>query len=145
MVANLTITKQVHFIRCRRGRREIRIGPKPIPQRTLDGRVPRISRLMALALHFDHLIRMGSIENQSELAEIGHVTRARVTQIMNFLHLAPDIQEDILFLPRTQKGHDPIRESHIRPIAALIDWDIQRLKWREIVAATSPDSMSSAT
>lgn len=49
------------------------------------------------------------------LARLGHVTRARVTQIMNLLNLAPDIQEEILFLPRTLKGRDPIRERHLRP------------------------------
>src|SRR3712207_3152134 len=34
-----------------------------------------------------------------KVARLGHVTRARVTQIMNLLNLAPDIQEAILFLP----------------------------------------------
>jgi hypothetical protein len=34
-----------------------------------------------------------------ELARLGHVSRTRVTQILNLLHLAPDIQERLLFLP----------------------------------------------
>ncbi len=45
------------------------------------------------------LIREGVVTDYAELARLGHVTRARVTQIMNLLHLAPDIQETLLFLP----------------------------------------------
>jgi len=39
-----------------------------------------------------------------EIARLGHLSRVRVTQIMNLLLLAPDIHEAILFLPRTQRG-----------------------------------------
>jgi len=97
--------------------------------------VPRISRLMALAIRFDHLIKSGEITDQADLARLGHVTRARVTQIMNLLQLAPDIQEEILFLPRTIQGHDPIHERHLRPIAAILDWRKQRRMWQELKSA----------
>jgi len=70
------------------------------------------------------------------MARLGHVTRARVTQIMNLLNLAPDIQEELLFLPRTVKGHDPIRERHIRPIAASLDWRKQRRMWKDVKSHT---------
>ena len=83
------------------------------------GRVPRVSRLMALAIHMDDLIRRGEVTDYAELARLAHVTRARVTQIMNLLHLAPDIQEEILFLPRSRGGRDPIGEKAVRPIAAV--------------------------
>ena len=66
----------------------------------------------------------------ADLARLGHVTRARVTQIMNLLQLAPEIQEALLFLPRTVKGRDPIRETHIRPIAAELEWRKQRRLWK---------------
>ena len=56
--------------------------------------------------------------------------RARVTQIMNLLQLAPDIQEALLFLPRTVKGRDPVRERHVRPIAAELNWRKQRRLWK---------------
>jgi hypothetical protein len=49
---------------------------------------------------------------------------------MNLLHLAPDIQEDLLFLPRTTKGRDPIRETDMRPIAAVALWSRQRKMWK---------------
>lgn len=128
------ITRKVHFRTRSRGRREIRPGPAPVPTRTPEGTVPRISRLMALAIHFDHLIASDAVADQAEVARLGHVTRARVTQIMNLLHLAPDIQEVLLFLPRTTKGRDPIRESHVRPIAAVIDWQAQRRMWDDLAS-----------
>ena len=98
------------------------------------GRVPRIARLMALAIRFDDLLRRGEVADYAELARLGHVTRARVTQIMNLLDLAPDIQEAILFLPPTHAGYDPIKEWQIRPIAATSDWTRQRKLWRQTTA-----------
>ena len=96
------------------------------------GRVPRVSRLMALAIKFDGLLRSGAVRDQAELAEFGHVSRARVTQIMNLSLLAPDIQEELLHLPLSNGGRDPIRERMIRPIAAVPDWRKQRIMWEEV-------------
>jgi hypothetical protein len=96
------------------------------------GRIPRISRLMALAIRFDRLIQECVAADQSELARLAHVTQPRMTQIMNLLHLAPDIQETILFLPRTTDGRDPIHEKMLRPIAAETDWRKQRQSWKRL-------------
>ena len=125
---SLTIERQVHFTLGRRARRVIQDGLPPVTPPP-KGRVPRISRLMALAIRFDRLIKEGEIEDQADLARLGSVSRARVTQIMNLLQLAPDIQDALLFLPRTVKGRDPIRERHIRPIATELDWRRQRECW----------------
>jgi lipoate-protein ligase A len=92
---------------------------------------------MALAIRFDHLIKSGQVTDQADLARLGHVTRARVTQIMNLLNLAPDIQEAILFLPRTLQGHDPIREHMLRPIVAVLDWRKQRVMWKQLLAEST--------
>ena len=96
-------------------------------------RVPRISRLMALAIRFDDLIKAGGIADYSELAQLGHVSRARITQIMNLLHLAPDIQEQVLFLPPTKHGRDPIHLARLQPIATTLDWSQQRRLWAALV------------
>lgn len=56
-----------------------------------EGRVPRISKLMALAIRYDGLLREGVVTDLTELARLSHVTQPRITQIMNLLHLAPDI------------------------------------------------------
>lgn len=126
----LTIERQVHFTRGQRSRKVIEGGPAPAPDATPTGTIPRISRLMALAIRFERLIKEGEIADQADLARLGNVSRARVTQIMNLLQLAPEIQESLLFLPRTQKGRDSIREIMIRPIAAEPDWRNQRRLWK---------------
>lgn len=126
----LTITCPIHFQRGRNSRKAMIEGPPPEPD-IQPGRVPRISRLMALALRLERLIETGEVRDQAEIARLGHVTRARVTQIMNLLYLAPDIQEAILFLPLTTKGRDPIREKHVRPIAGVLEWREQRVRWKD--------------
>jgi hypothetical protein len=95
-------------------------------------RVPRVAKLMALAIQFDQLIRDGVVADQAELARRGRVTRARLTQIMNLLNLAPAIQEDVLQLPSDGRGRRTERE--LRPIAATSDWRSQRRKWAELLS-----------
>ena len=130
----LTIQKEVHFGRGQRSRKVLREGPpSDTPQETPVGRTPRISKLMALALRFDRLISEGEITDQAELARLGQVSRARVTQIMNLLLLAPDIQEEILFLPQTLSGRDPIRARHNRPLTTVHDWRKQRRFWKQLL------------
>ena len=96
------------------------------------GRVPRVARLMALAIRFDQLVRDGVVADQAELARLGHVTRARLTQIMNLLALAPDLQEEILFLPTFERGRNPLTEKQLRPIAATSEWRKQRRMWTRL-------------
>jgi hypothetical protein len=90
---------------------------------------------MALAIRFDQLLREGTVSDQSELARLAHVTQPRMTQIMNLMHLAPDIQEQILHLPPVETGADPITERHLRPIARMCDWRKQRSMWQRLLEA----------
>ncbi|MCA9056452.1 MAG: hypothetical protein KDA75_21635 [Planctomycetaceae bacterium] len=87
---------------------------------------------MALAIRCERLLREGTVRDQSELARLAHVSQPRMTQILNLLHLAPDIQETILFLPRVMEGKDPITERDVRAVAAEVDWERQRLHWEAI-------------
>jgi hypothetical protein len=91
--------------------------------------IPRIARLMALAIRFDRLLRAQQFRDYAEIARIGRVTRARITQIMQLLDLAPDIQEHILFLPKL-KG---LNERNLRPIVNRIDWNEQRSVFQKII------------
>jgi hypothetical protein len=135
MSNGITITRNVHFRQGRGTRKVLAQGTQPVPTALPPGRVPRLARLMALAIRMDGLVRGGEVADYADIARLGHVTRARVTQIMNLRCLAPDIQEDILFLPLTQRGRDPIRELMVRPIAAILDWRKQRQLWSTITAA----------
>jgi len=92
-------------------------------------RVPRVARLMALAIRMEGLIRAGGIADYSAVAQLGHLSRARITQIMNLLLLAPDTQEQILFLACRGRGRDPIRLAQLQPIARVADWNQQRVLW----------------
>ena len=84
--------------------------------------IPRIARLMALAIRFEGLLRNRTIRDYAELARLGRVSRARMTQIMRLLNLAPDIQEQILFLPLVQG----LNERNLRAIVSRVDWHDQR-------------------
>ena len=79
----------------------------------------------------------GEVSDYADLARLGHVTRARVTQVMNLLCLAPDVQEGLLFLPPTLSGRDIIKEWQVRPIAAEMNWGVQRRMWRRLCAAVA--------
>ncbi len=125
---------KVHFQATRRGKKKAVVGEKPAKSAAPPGNLPRVTRLMALAIRFEQLVRDGEVRDLADIARLGHVTRARVTQVMNLLHLAPDIQEAILFLPRVEQGRDPITERDLRPVAALADWRKQRSAWKGLSA-----------
>ena len=135
MTRPMTITAPVHFAREFRGRRRLEARVPPQPPLRPPGRVPRVARLMALAMQFEAQVRTGVLASYSALAELGHVTRARVSQIMALVNLAPDIQAAILFLPRTERGRDSIHLRLLQPIASTIQWTRQRRMWRELLAA----------
>jgi hypothetical protein len=111
----------------RKQRAGTKIGESPIV--TSEERVPRLARLMALALHLEGLIQAGMVKNYATLGRLGHVSRSRISQIMNLLLLAPVIQEQILFLPAVARGRDPIHLSRLQPITRIPTWSRQRRLW----------------
>lgn len=126
MTARIQHKVKVHFGRGTKSEKTLKVGPKPVVS---IGRVPRVAWLLALAHRFEELVRTGVADDYADLARLGHVTRARVTQIMNLLGLAPDIQEEILCWPKVQGGKDPISERGIRAVCAELDWVKQRTMW----------------
>jgi hypothetical protein len=92
---------------------------------------------MALALRFEHLLQAGEIRDYAELARLGHVSRARISQIMRLLSLSPAIQEALLFLPRTLSGRDPIHLRQLLTVAAALDWRQQGVLWQALQAKTA--------
>ncbi len=101
----------------------------PNPPKQKEGRIPRVTRIVALAILLQDQIEDGRLENYTQIAIAGDVTTTRVTQIMNHLLLAPDIMEEILFLPRVSSGKDPIPERALRPHIKNPDWSTQRILW----------------
>lgn len=109
-------------------RRGVRSGRKPA-----TGRVPRIGKLMALAIKMERLVREREVSGYSALAALGPISRPRMSQIMNLANLAPDIQETLLFLPKTITGPDPITERQMRRIAQSVDWSRQKKLFRDLM------------
>ena len=126
---DLTVNCKVCFKRGASGRKRLFEGEGTEPSLIHTGEILRVSRLMALAIKLEKLINAGEVRDYADIARLGQVSRTRITQIMNLLYLAPDIQEEILFLPRTMKGRDPISERNLRPIAAIPHWNRQRKMW----------------
>lgn len=127
--APVKVRVKFHLATGRTGHKEVREGETPEPPPVSDGHTPRISQLMALAIRFEQLIRDGVVRDQADLARLALVSRARVTQIMDLLMLAPGIQEALLFLPPVHKGRDPITERDVRRIMAEADWTRQQHAW----------------
>jgi hypothetical protein len=125
------IRRAFHVARVDRGAREFRRGEAPV--QPTPGRLPRVSRLMALAIHFDRLLATGRFQSQADLARAGRITRALLTQILNLTGLAPDIQEKLLFLRPYAEGRAPLTERQIRPIAAEPNWDKQRRQFARMM------------
>lgn len=90
-----TVTRPVHFRRQARGRKQLKDNaPEPV---IVGGtRIPRRAQLLALAHHFDTLLREGKVASYAEIARRTGITRARVTQITRLLDLPPEKQEQIL-------------------------------------------------
>jgi hypothetical protein len=137
----LLIECPIHFQRRGRGcRRAIDHGTEPVATVRPRGRVPRLSRFMALALRFEEYLRTGHVHSYSELARLGRVSRPRISQILNLLNLAPEIQEALLLLPRIERGRNPIILQALQPIARTLDWSQQRRLWAALRARTEASS-----
>ena len=140
-----TVTFQVHFRTGQSGRKRLRPGVRPTPPLVGPGRVPRVSKLMALAIRFESLIRQGAVRDYADLARLGGVSRSRVSQIMDLLNLAPEIQEQVLFLPRTGQGRDCTTERGLRHIVKESDWADQRKTWFQGNHTESPSGAYAST
>ena len=118
---SVTIESNFHFSTGRAGQKRLKGGLK-VPPKPMPTRIPRVSRLMALAIHFDGLIRQGVVRDYADLARLGGVSRARITQIMNLLNMPPWKQEEILFLEGTEAGRDLVSERRVRHISFALIW-----------------------
>ena len=122
---------QFHFQR--RGKNKVLVeGKEQAKPVRPKGRLPRITRYMALAIYYEGLIREGHIHDYAEIATLGHGTRARVTQIMNLRLLAPDLQEQLLNVPRIEQGRDALCLRMFQTIALEPSWKNQREQWKQI-------------
>lgn len=120
---------------------EIQFQLRPKPRSTADlaptelsssGRLPQVTRVLALAIHFDEMIRKGDARDYADIARQTCLCRERISQIMRLTYLAPDIQVELLYLPPTPAGRYPISETAIRKVANLLMWGEQRHEWMRL-------------
>jgi hypothetical protein len=100
--------------------------------RSPRGRLPQITRILALAIYFDEMIRQGDACDYAGVGRLSCLCRERVSQVMRLLYLAPDIQVELLYLPPVSAGRFPISETALRKIANLLSWADQRREWARL-------------
>lgn len=91
---------------------------KPKPQKI--PKTPRVAELLRKAMEWQELLESGKGVTQADIARREGLSRARVTQIMDLLNLAPDIQKHILSMPEAVR-RPVVTERALRPIAKLIE------------------------
>ena len=85
---------------------------------------PHVTRLLALAYHLQGLIDKGIVRDYADIARLSNLSRARLSQIMNLILLAPKIQEEILF------SSDRIKEKSLRMVLKTPIWEEQINIWK---------------
>lgn len=127
-------TVEVQFPLHAKGRLPGEPGPSDAPPPG-NGRLPRVTQVMALAIQFQDMIQRGEVRDYADVARLGCLTRERISQIMELAWLAPDIQQEILCLPPSPGGRYPISECAVRRIASRLAWGEQRLEWDNLKTA----------
>lgn len=107
----------------------LRVRHSTVRPRPGAGRLPNVTRALALAIYYEDLIARGEVKDYAELSRMMGLSRERVSQIVRLNYLAPDIQVEILYLPPTATGKYPISETAARKIANLLSWSDQRAAW----------------
>lgn len=107
---------------------------QPRPERTLpkEPKTPRIVELLRTAMDWQRQLDAGEVHSQAEIARREGITRARVTQVMGLLRLAPAIKEHLLALPGTT-GRAAISERALRAVVRL-ERTKQRAVFRALIA-----------
>jgi hypothetical protein len=111
-------------------------GPKTgiiSPTAVERDRPPRVTCLLALAHRFEALVQSDKVRDYADLARAGRVSRARMSQILKLLTLAPSIQEHILWLPPRTEGKETITERDLREVVREPRWDRQRALFERVI------------
>jgi len=122
-----TLTRRVAADRIVSALPEPRGKPKP-PKKP---KTPRVVELLQMAMEWQRQLDAGEVDTQAEIARREGITRARVTQIMAMLRLAPEIQKHILAMPDTV-GRPAITERAMRPIVQMIGPTDQRVRFDQL-------------
>ena len=106
--------------------------PRRSPAPASPGKLPRLTQVLALAIQFDDMVKRGEVSDFAGLARLACLSRARISQVVKLLWLAPEIQQEILGLPRTSAGRFPISEVAARRVSEEPNWCEQRALWDKL-------------
>lgn len=116
----------------RQGRRvELSDTPHLPPERRTQVRRPaKVARMLALAHHLQRAIDQGLVADRAAVARNLDQTRARITQLLDLLLLAPDLQVLVLDLEAVD-GVEPMTERQLRVVAHAATWGDQRAQFTQ--------------
>ncbi len=100
----------------------------PAPKPESVRRPAKVARMLALAHHLQSAIDRGLVADRAAVARKLGLTRARVTQLLDLLLLAPDLQVAVLALEAVD-GAEPLAERTLRAAAHAGNWVEQRRAW----------------
>lgn len=107
-----------------------------------EHRPARVAVTLALAHKIRQEILRGEIRDQADAARRLGLTRARLSQILDLTNLAPDLQEEILFLEAID-DREPLRERALREVLRFTRWAEQRVSRRERLRLAGNDPATS--
>lgn len=120
-----SLNVEVPFYR-RSGTAKTRFEEAPAPE--IPKRPLRVAQMLARAYEMDRLIETGVVRDRAEMARVTGFCDSRVSQIMNLLWLAPEIQEALL-VAEIADGRDWVTAKELMPIARCASWAEQRRAW----------------
>ncbi len=118
----------------RRKSRSVKLAETPLPAKPEPVRRPaKVAQQLALAHHLQSAIDRGAVADRAAVARKLGLTRARVTQLLDLLMLAPDLQERVLALEAVD-GAEPMAERTLRAVAHASTWTEQRAAWTKLAS-----------
>ena len=100
-------------------------------KKNVPGKVPTVSRMMALAIFYEKLIKEGKIKSVSDIGRLENIAQQRVSQVMSLLLLSPKLQEELLTLPRQYRNTCRISTEQAINIAREIGFERQEELFKE--------------
>ena len=116
------------------GRKNIHTG-KPANDPQPSNPAPhhhRTTRFLALAHYYHKLVENGMVKDYAEIARLTGTSRARISQIISLSFLAPEIQQEILFLPQEKPLPKHVKERNLRKISKTLIWKKQKKIWKTL-------------
>ncbi len=116
--------------------------PRGRPKPPRVPKTPRVVELLRKALEWQGLIESGEAPNQAAISRQEGITRARVTQVMGMLRLAPEIQQHVLLMPDAVR-RPAITERVLRPITQIQNTGEQADEYRKLLSLSTSWSLPS--